>query len=282
MGFRQKSRGIKVRRYEMVAIILAALTTATGIGWKTISPQSGWIVTRARVTGVSAEQRITEASRGAPAMFLEFEYIASGGAVYRGKTQLEQATEMLYGALPEHIKSQLRERGFLEFDDLPEEAQILLRERGVSSFDKIPVGFLAAMEAQGYDNVSDIPDDIRQMVRNGEYVAAAEAMGYSGATVAALIAGSVESEGRVVRDYDAVRPASVLSGTTGFTTAPERPALLVPGKVLHVRYDPERPERHEIVRIPYLDTVTRYSVFLAFALITLIYCGVTYPRLKQT
>jgi hypothetical protein len=284
LGFRQKSRGIKVRRFEVVGILLGALTVLAGFGWHSVGPRAGWVLTPARVTGVSTRSHTESAASPegkAPVLNLNFEYMVAG-RVYRGQTRFDRVTRILYGALPEEMHAVLRARGILEFSDLPPEVRELLHERGIVSFDAIPVALLRAMEAQGYAAVSDVPEEARALVRQGQYLEAAEALGFDDAAVAALIADStvVRASGR--RGADRIQAASVLAGSVRVAgNAPVR-APVAREKVLHVRVDPARPERHQIVRFPYLEALSNHTIFLATALITILYCGVLYPRLKQT
>ncbi|MCF6284119.1 MAG: hypothetical protein L3K26_02880 [Candidatus Hydrogenedentes bacterium] len=283
MGFRQKSRGIRFGFLEYVAVLLVVLTTAAGIGWRYVSPTTTWITVPARVFAVSLVENTHAIEASRPSMRVHFDYRV-GGRVYPGDAQFDRITRMLYGALPEEIQELLRSKGYLSFKDLPADIQELLRTKGITSFEQVPLRVLDALRAQGYNSVQDFSEDVERLVRAGEYAQAVEAAGFSEETLAALMAASMVYEEGEQTDSGREETLGdiVASSMRVVAEAPSsRPAPVSAGTILRVRYDPADPTRYEVVRFPYLDAILSIGVFIALAAVTLFYCGVIYPRIKQ-
>ena len=278
MGFRQKSRGIRFGWLEYIAVLLVGLTVAAGMGWwYAATPGATWITVPARVVAVSLVEntRAIEASR--PSMQVHFEYLV-GGRVYRGTTRFDPVTRILYGALPKEIRELLRTKGYLSFKDLPPNIQEILRKKGVNSFDQVPVRILDALRAQGYHSVQDFPEDVKRLLRSGEYEQAAEAAGFSAETLAALRAASEVREKRMKAGEAA---DNTRKDSNRASIHASRPARIPGGTILRVRYDAADPAQYEVVRFPWLHAFLSIGTFLGLAAMTLLYCGVIYPRIKQ-
>ncbi len=279
MGFRQKSRKLRWGPLEYVALVLVGLTMVTGTIWWQAAPRAQWLSAPARVTAVSLVENTHAIEASRPSMQVHFNYTVDG-RTYQGQARFDRVTRLVYGKLPKEIQDLLHSKGYLSFKDLPPNVQRILRQKGVRNFSEVPAPILQALRAQGYNSVQDFPEDVERLLREGRYDQAAELAGFSDATLRAL---NVASQNR----GNAGRPSSrgAQGGSPAAQTASilpaSRPAVVPPGTMVQVRFDPLNPTRHEVVRVPFVGTFANIALFLGVALLTLAYGGVIYPRLKQ-
>lgn len=269
MGFRQKSLRLRWGPLEYIAVVLVALTVATGILWWRVEPRAQWQSTPARVTAVSLVENTHAIEASRPSMRVHFNFMVDGRA-YQGQARFDRVTRLVYGNLPKEIRELLHSKGYLSFKDLPPNVQRLLRQKGVRNFSEVPAPILQVLRAQGYNSVQDFPADVERHLREGHYDKAAELAGFSDATLKALNGAAGRAPGG---RSPSVQSASVVPAS--------RPAPVPPGTILQVRYDPTDPLRHEIVRMPFLGAFANVALFLIVAFVTLLYGGIVYPRLKQ-
>jgi hypothetical protein len=104
--------------------------------------------------------------------------------------------------------------------------------------------------------VQDFPEDVRDMVRDGQYERAKDAM-------------------------DVVY-AERLNDLAHQESPPEVPSVaeLTEGGVVYVRYDPEDPQNHYIVRLPVIEGAAGIVLLLISSALLIGYCGFVYPRVK--
>ncbi len=280
MGFRQKSRRLRLGPLEYIAVLLVGLTIATGVCWWRVAPRAQWQSTPAQVTAVSLVEntRAIEASR--PSMQVHFHYTVEGRS-YQGQARFDRLTRLVYGKLPKEIQDLLHAKGYLSFKDLPPDVQRVLRQNGVSNFSEVPEPILQALRAQGYNSVQDFPEDVERLLREGRYDQAAELAGFSDATLQALNVASKKRSGPVRVPGSGARNSRSPGAQTASVVPASRPAFVPPGTMLQVRFDPLSPSRHEIVRVPFVGAFANIGLFLGVAFLTLAYGGIIYPRLKQ-
>lgn len=269
MGFRQKSLKLRWGPLECIAVLLVALTIATGTLWWRVEPRAQWQSAPARVTAVSLVENTHAIEASRPSMQVHFNYLVDG-RTYQGQARFDRVTRLVYGKLPKEIRELLHAKGYLSFKDLPPSVQRLLRQKGVRNFSEVPAPILQALRAQGYNSVQDFPADVERLLREGHYDQAAALAGFSDVTLKALNGAATGAPGLPRAD---MQNASVVPAS--------RPATVPPGTTLKVRYDPTDPMRHEIVRMPFVGAFANVALFLGVAFLTLLYGGIVYPRLKQ-
>lgn len=255
MGLQQKSRRLRFGFWEYCGFALMALTFGCAVVWWIARPAADWVMVPGRVIGASLVENTDPVSASRPSIRIHYSYMVLG-RIYTGSTVLDALVRMRYRALPREVQVLLARKGYSSFDDLPPEVREILRRRGIHRLDAVPEPLLDTLRAQGFNSVQDFPDDVRGLVRAGEYDRAANAM-------EAIMAGRME---------DLARSA----------TAPGIPsvAALTQGGVVQVRYDPENPASHYVVRLPVLEGVTGAGMLLLSSLLLIGYCGFVYPRAK--
>ncbi len=255
MGFRQKQRHIHIGFWEYGALALMALTLCSAIVWWVTRPTSAWTIVPGRVIGASLVENTDPISAARPTIRIHYRYVVLG-QVYQGDTLLDPLARVRYRALPGEVQVLLSRKGYHSFNDLPPEIKEILQQRGINRIDAVPAPLLDTLRAQGFNSVQDFPEDVRDMVRDGQYERAKDAM-------------------------DAVY-AERLDDLAHQESPPEVPSVaeLTEGGVVYVRYDPEEPQNHYIVRLPVIEGAAGIVLLLISSTLLIGYCGFIYPRAK--
>ena len=255
MGFRQKSRRLHLGFWEYCGFALMTLTLGCTAAWWYSRPTADWATIPARVIGATLVENTDPISAARPSILVHYSYVVEG-LFYSGSTALDPLARFRYRALPREVKALLDRKGYHNFNDLPPEVRDLLRQRGIHRMDAVPEPVLDTLRAQGFNSVQDFPDDVRQMVKSGDYERAAGAM-------EELMADRMEELAR------ADSPTSIPSV-----------AALTQGGVVQVRYDPNDPGNHYVVRLPVLEGAAGAALLIGSSLLFLGYCGLIYPSAK--
>lgn len=268
MGFRQKSRGIRFGRWEYIALLLVGCTFASAAGWWRARNQSPWERATAQVIGLSLAENEHRIDASRPQLRIHYEFVV-GGRRYGGKTPLDAFTRTIYRAVPPEAIALLRSKGYMSFRDLPPKVQEMLRQRGIERLDSVPEPLLETLRAQGVRSVRDFPDDFRAMAAQGDY----EGLAREGAQAL----GESLAEPSAPSGAGGVSPAQSGQGSSAHSGI----ATLSSGAVIQVLYDPGRPSRHKVLRFPRVSAMVYPVLMGAFSLLTILYCGVFYPWVKQ-
>jgi hypothetical protein len=254
MGFRQKSRRLHLGFWEYCGFALMALTLCCAAAWWITRSTTHWVTIPARVIGATLVENTDPISAARPSILVHYSYVVEG-RFFSGSTMLDPLASFRYRALPREVKALLSRKGYHNFNDLPPEVRELLKQRGIHRLDAVPEPVLDTLRAQGFNSVQDFPDDVRQMVKSGDYERAADAM----------------EELMADRMTDLARDDS-----------PSIPsvAALTQGGVVQVRYDPENPANHYVVRLPVLEGAAGAALLIGSSLLFLGYCGLIYPSAK--
>lgn len=255
MGFRQKQRHLYIGFWECCAGALMALTLCSAIVWWVTRPTSAWAVVPGRVIGASLVENTDPISAARPTIRIHYRFVVLG-QVYQGDTLLDPLARVRYRALPGEVQVLLSRKGYHSFNDLPPDIREILQQRGINRIDAVPAPLLDTLRAQGFNSVQDFPDDVRDMVRDGHYERAADAM-------------------------DAVY-AERMNDLAHQDSPPEVPSVaeLTEGGVVYVRYDPEEPQNHYIVRLPVIEGAAGVVLLLISSVLLIGYCGFVYPKAK--
>ena len=256
MGLRQKTRRLRLGFWECCGFLLMLFTLCSAVAWWIARPNANWVTIPGRVIGASLVENRDPVDASRPSIRLHYSYVVLG-KMYTGSTILDALAKFRYRALPEEVKVLLERKGYNNFNNLPPEVREILRQRGLNRIDAVPEPLLDTLRAQGFNSVQDFPDDVRTLVKTGEYERGARAM-------EAIMAGRMEE--------------LAVSGK-----APEIPsvAALTEGGVLQIRYDPEDPANHYVVRLPVLEGSAGVALLLTSNLLLIGYCGFVYPRAKD-
>ncbi|MBL7647060.1 MAG: hypothetical protein JNK74_12815 [Candidatus Hydrogenedentes bacterium] len=255
MGLRQKQRHLHFGFWEYCAVALMALTLCSAVVWWVTRPTAAWAVVPGRVIGASLVENTDPISAARPAIRIHYRFVVQG-RVFQGSTPLDPLARLRYRALPGEVQTLLSRKGYHSFNDLPPEVREILRQRGINRIDAVPAPLLDTLRAQGFNSVQDFPDDVREMVRAGQYEQAADAM-------------------------DAAY-AERMNDLAHRESPPEVPSVaeLTEGGVVYVRYDPEDPQNHYIVRLPVVEGAGGIVLLLTASALLVAYCGFVYPRVK--
>lgn len=255
MGLRQKQRRLRIGFWEICALVLMLLTLCSSLAWWIARPTAAWAVVPARVLGASLVENTDPISAARPTIRIHYSYVVLG-RVYLGSTILDPLVRFRYSALPSEVQTLMAQKGYHSFNDLPPEARTILEQRGIHRIDAVPAPLLDTLRAQGFNSVHDFPGDVRDMVKTGEYDRATRTME------------EVMEEGMIDLAHA--------------EKAPDLPSIaaLNQGGVVLVRYDPDDPENHYVVRLPILEGAAGSALLLASCALLVIYCGFVYPRVK--
>ncbi len=226
---------------------LAACTLFCAAVWWYARNTADWEPVPARVVGLSLIENNHQISAARPYLQIHFEYSADG-QTFRGSTRLDTFMRAMYRAVPEDVIELLHSKGYMSFADLPADVQAMLRGRGIETLEDVPEPLLEALRAQGVNSVRDFPKDIQNLSRHGNNTSGVPAAGHGES-------GNSLAGGRVVAPVD--------------TDA-----------IILVRYDPRDPLRHVVARFPQLRGAIWPILLGLFATLTVLYCGVLYPRIK--
>jgi hypothetical protein len=254
MGLRQKSRRLHLGFWEYSGFALMVLTICCVAAWWITRPTTHWVTIPARVIGATLVENTDPISAARPSIRIHYSYVVEG-RFYSGSTTLDPLARFRYRALPREVKTLLSRKGYHNFSDLPPKVRELLKQRGIQRLDAVPEPVLDTLRAQGFNSVQDFPDDVRQMVKSGDYELAADAM-------EELMADRMEALAR----SDSPSIPSV--------------AALTQGGVVQVRYDPDNPGNHYVVRLPVLEGAAGAALLIGSIVLFLIYCGLIYPSAK--
>ena len=232
-----------------------ALTICCAIAWWVTRPTTNWVTIPARVIGATLVENTDPISASRPSILVHYSYVVEG-QFFSGSTPLDPLARFRYRALPREVKALLSRKGYHNFNDLPPQVRELLRRRGIQRLDAVPEPVLDTSRAQGFNSVQDFPEDVRHMVKSGDYERAARAM-------EELMADRMTEHVRADSSRDI--PSVV---------------ALTQGGVVQVRYDPENPASHYVVRLPVLEGAAGAALLIGSSLLFLGYCGLIYPSAK--
>jgi len=253
MGFRQKSRGVRIGRWELLAFLLAGTTVLCAAVWWHARNTTVWKSAPAEIVGLSLEENTDAISASRPHPRIHYTYVIEG-RIYHGSAALDTVIQVLYAPVPAEVLKFLHAHDYESFGDLPPALQTLLRQHGITDLHSAPEPVLKTLRAQGFKSVQDFPDDLRQLARAGDYATLAE------------------------------RAAQLLGTPATLETLGELPGedvAAVEGGEIRILYDPYDPGRSQVLRIPGMQWFQGPLMFLLSALVTLLYCGVAYPRIKR-
>lgn len=228
-------------------------TLAGAVAWWRAHPAADWARIPARVVGASLVENTDAISAARPAILIHYAY-AVDGELYHGTTPLDLAARVRYRALPREVQTLLSRKGYGSFNDLPPEVREMLRRRGIDRIETVPEALLDTLRAQGFSSVKDFPEDVRQMIRDGEYARAAQTMDH-------LVA---ERMVPLAERGETIASVAALAG----------------GGVIEVRYDPENPGSHYVVRLPVLPGASGAILFSSVFLVLITHLTLIYPRVK--
>lgn len=231
--------------------MLATLMGA--VAWWRAHPAADWSRIPARVVGASLVENTHAVSAARPAILIHYAYTVDR-ELYHGSTPLDLAARIRYRALPQEVKSLLAHRGYGSFNDLPPEVRDMLRRRGIDRIEMVPDAVLDTLRAQGFSSVKDFPNDVRQMIRDEEYARAAQTMDH-------LVA---ERMVPLAERGETIASVAALAG----------------GGAIEVRYDPENPGDHYVVRLPVLPGSSGAILFASVFLVLITHLTLIYPRVK--
>jgi len=197
--------------------------------------------------GLSLLENNRKISAARPYLQVHFEYVAEG-RTFGGATRLDTLTRAVYRAVPKDVIDLLHAKGYMSFADLPADIQAMLRRRGIETLEAVPEPLLEALRAQGVKSVKDFPTDVRALSPHA-------------------------SENLV--------PAGPMVSSTSSAQRAGAVAPVESGAIIQVRYDPGDPARHAIARFPRVRGAAWPALLGVFAVITVLYCGLFYPRVKQ-
>jgi hypothetical protein len=256
MGLRQKSRRFRLGFWEYCGFTLMVLTLFCAVAWWIARPTADWIMIPGRVIGASLVENTDPISAARPAIRIHYSYVVLG-QIYTGSTILDAFARVRYRALPREVQILLSRKGYSNFNDLPPEVREILRQRGIHRLDAVPEPLLDTLRAQGFNSVQDFPTDVRDLVKAGEYDRAAHAMEQ-------VMTGRMEEMARTGKSPDIPSVAA-----------------LTEGGVVQIRYDPNEPENHYVVRLPVLEGAAGDVLLIVCSVLLIGYCGFIYPRAKE-
>ncbi len=262
MALQQKKHKIRFGVPEGIACLLLMTTVATGLVWRLGEDAVNWHETAG--TLVHAAYRGSERLLGTVGPDVELRYRYSvGGQAYQGLTVLGPVGKSLLHLLPGTPEVPVTPEGFVGLDDLPPEFRNLLESRGVVSLDRIPDPIWQTLNAKGYTAVKDMPPAFREAMKKEDYVTAAKLLD------------EVLPPGLPLPSDSAMRkPASVEAA------APR--VIAAPGDVLlKIKYDPLHPFVSRLDLLPSAPPVASLAPFVLCAVLSVLYCGWGYPRMKR-